>query len=215
METLSHQSERDQNLEIEKGKGEMSDLIKAVRDTQEYREEIEKRKESVFQKSGERITDEEIQEVIEGIDDPLKTETGVEEFKKAFWGYVEGHIQKHHKLPLYYDEKKYPFSVHERYSAYKVKADEIKRQEKRFIADKTLHEKDTEKSRIHDEIAASLVKEGIVPSHLWGRLVARLWLVGDGLDDINSARQMDTLRRLRRLEDGGTDTRFVGIDKLK
>lgn len=211
-ETLSPQ--QDENLSLpesllDEGKQEIQDLIRNVRSTELYQSSVERRRENAKKVSGEEVTDEELQDVMEGTDDPYKIETGAPDFKQAFWDYVVDYENKKGELPTYYDEKKYPQMVRMEYGAYKLKAQRLLKMHEGVYTQEEIHQRDKEKSDTHDRIATELVKEGYVPSHLWGRLLARLWLVGDEFDDINSAREMDALRRLRRLEDGGTETRFM------
>ena len=56
---------------------------------------------------------------------------------------------------------------------------------------------DTQRSNDHDRLAEILYKQGRVKTFLDGKLVARMWLVADGVEGPASITFMDKARLLR------------------
>lgn len=203
-------------LEYEKTKHEASMLVDAVRAGEEYQTQINKRAEVAREKSGEDLPLEEIVSYFEGKGDLDSPQSGVEGFKTIFWDYVDDYMEKHEgKVPFPFVKEGYPFEIQSEYNLYKIKHDQIERQSKRLRLHDVFHTADKGKSDVHDKLASLLYKNGYVPSHLWGRLIVRQWLVGERIDVVESARQSDMLRRYRDAErTHGIDPRFIDPEKL-
>lgn len=172
------------------GRKKIQNLIEKVRNSKEY---LEKKNEWV--KKG--ATEEEFILSFEG--GKNQYQSGTDYFKQIFWDYIEDFHDKNKLYPLNFDDDynkdRFPEDIGMLYTQYADLNEKLK-------GSKTINSyaNDIEKTKIHDEIASKLVERNFVPSHLWGRLVARLWTVSEELDDIDGSRMSDELRMKAKQE---------------
>ena len=144
-------------------------------------------------KEGEEMpTKEEVQKIFEE----------QELFKQLFWNFYQNVLHLSYKPENYTPEFREKFEKYKEsvavslYAAQKGDADEIK-------------EKDLARSRCHDEAARQLVKDGLVETEFLGRILVRAFLVDEGKDYIDSARQADRIRRMRALDTEESRKRYL------
>lgn len=194
-------------IELEKGKEKISTLITFIRNSDEYKSAIENRIKQGKEKNP-AIAENEVIYSFEGLGDKNSEFSGVQEFKNVFWNAVD---KKRFIANLVkFDKKHFSPEITNQYQKYVLSLKTVLNNISSLRNPTTIQKIDKAKSDIHDELASQLLKEGLVPSHLWGRLTARLWLYADGMDEISSARIMDELRIARDTANiAGVDSRKI------
>ena len=119
-----------------------------------------------------------------------------ENYKVAFLNYVGEFYEKHGVWPLYFSKESVGEEAVSAYDNYKEAATKVNAAQGRtdVVSDADL---DTKRSESHDRLAEIIYNQGRVKTFLDGKLVARMWLVGDRIEGPASITFMDKARILR------------------
>lgn len=195
----SPQNETEKNDSIEK-------LFENFRASEEYAEGLEKHRQGIKPGTHQEIA---VRGYEAQMTTPEEPRVGLgEHYKEAFMRYVERYYDETGVWPLYFSTESQSEKVGEVYRDYGEKARRVWASIGKVSAVKQT-EIDKERSEVHDRLAEVLYQEGKVKTFLDAKLVARLWLVADGVESPAAITFMDKARiqrdfaHLRNVEGGG------------
>lgn len=178
--------------------------LETLKRTKEYQDEIVKQYEMANKRFIKLSEDYPFNEVNKPT---LKGVTAVFEegpgFKEIFWNFYE------HVLRLRYNGQKMSEEFNQRFEEYKVKVRALQEIVGRSRSAEEVTERDKERSKAHDGVAKVLVEENIAKTEFIARAIVRAFLIDEGLDRPESARQADELRVVRNLESEEAVTRYL------
>ncbi len=163
----------------------------------EYKQAFEERKAEIH-RDRPQVSEEVLKAGFEGRKAPGEEGylRGSEAYKDALMKYTERFHDETGKWPLYFSVEHSSPQVSSLYQEYSDQARLIYRSMGKVDLIK-FAELDKERSNRHDRLALQLYREGKVGSEIDGRLVARLWLVGDGIEGPGGIATMDKARTYR------------------
>lgn len=123
-----------------------------------------------------------------------------EYYKEAFMRYVERFYDETETWPLYFSPQAQNEDVTVAYENYKEKAQAVWAYINHGKSSIQTMELDKVRSDAHDRLASLLYQAGNVKTLLDGKLVARMWLVADGVEGPGGITFMDKSRKLRSLQ---------------